>query len=329
MLSCIVVYAQTPPAGATPGSPVTQQAAAQTSPIAQLRSNYVLQSGDQILIRAADVDEINEHPFLINEDGFIDLPLVGRTKAGGVSVENLEAVLVEALKKFVKVPQVHITVVQFSNEPVFFVGAFQRPGIYTLTGQRTLVEMVASVGGLAAGASTRIKVTRRKEYGAIPLPNAITLPEGGTSVDINMSTLQNNVNPAEDILLEPFDVISVDIAEMIYVVGTAIAKAGAFPLGQRDSMSVLQVLTLAGGFMPTMRLKDAMILRPISNTSRRAVIPVDLNLILQGKSNDKPLLPNDILIVEAKGGIYNPQNAQTLFPLLSLTALAISLLTRF
>jgi hypothetical protein len=59
------------------------------------------------------------------------------------------------------------------------------------------------------------------------------------------------------------------------------------------------------------------------------VIPVELNLILQGKSNDKPLLPNDILIVEAKGGIYNPQNAQTLFPLLSLTALAISLLTRF
>ena len=74
------------------------------------------------------------------------------------------------------VPQVTVTVVQFSSEPLFFVGAFKAPGIYPLQGRRTLVEMMSSIGGLQPNASRRIKVTRRKEFGEIPLPNAVRSP---------------------------------------------------------------------------------------------------------------------------------------------------------
>ena len=297
--------------------------------MAQLRSNYVLQPGDQILIRAAEEEEISSRPYLISEDGFIDLPLLGRVKAGGVSVENLEANLVQALRRYVIAPQVSVTVVQFASEPVFFVGGFQRPGIYTLSGRRNLVEMMATVGGLAPGAARRIKVTRHKEYGPIPLPNAIPLPDGGTSVEINIATLQSDVNPAEDIVLQPFDIVSVDLAEMIYVMGTGVNHAGAFALGQKDSMSVLQVLVQAGGLSPLAKPSDAVILRPISNTSRRAIIPIDLSLILKGRGNDKPLLPNDVLVVGGRGGLLNPQTLQTFMPFISLATLASVLATRF
>ena len=285
-------------------------------PTGQLRPNYVLRPGDQILIRAFEMDEVGTQPYRIDGDGFIDLPVLGRIQAGGVSVEKLEANLEEAMKKYVKVPQVTITVVQFSSEPVFFVGAFKVPGIYPLSGGRTLVEMMSSIGGLLPTASRRIKVTRRKEYGPIPRPNARTLADGSAStLEINMAALQNNLNPEDDIVLQPFDVISVERAQMIYVMGE-VGHVGGFELQERDSMSVIQVLTMAGGLTPTANPKNALILRPIMDTSRRAAIPIDLPRILKGELADKPLLANDVLVI-GKGSAISGKNLITLIPLLT------------
>jgi polysaccharide export outer membrane protein len=215
-------------------------------------------------------------------------------------VQELEADLIERLRVYVRTPQVVVTVVQFRSEPVFFVGAFQRPGIYPLLGRRTLIEMLASIGGLLPNASRRIKVTRRAEVGEIPLENAIKDPVTGVStVEISMDSLRENVNPAEDIVLQPYDVIAVERAELVYVNG-ALARVGAFELGERDSISVAQVLSLAGGLAPNADAKKARVLRPILDTSRRAEISLDLTKVLTGEVNDFPLRPNDVLYVPAK-----------------------------
>lgn len=93
---------------------------------------------------------------------------------------------------------------------------FQRPQMVALTGRHTLVEMLAVVGGLQPAASRRIRVRRHLEYGAIPLPNAIDDTEKKTSrVEISIVSLRDNVNPAEDIVLQPYDVVSADRAELI------------------------------------------------------------------------------------------------------------------
>jgi polysaccharide export outer membrane protein len=294
-----------PPAQQQAGPTVPQQ---DLNPqLQQLRPNYVLRPGDQILIRAFEVEEISERPFRVDGDGFVNLPVLGRLKAGGLTVENLEASLIQLLKKYVVQPQVTVTVVQFSSEPVFFVGAFKAPGIYPLAGRRTLVEMMSSIGGLQSTASRRIKIVRRKEYGAIPLRSAVPAPDGnGTSVEINMASLRDNLNPAEDIVLEPFDVVSVERAEMVYVIGE-VGKVGAFELQERDSISVIQALTLAGGLAPSANGKTAWILRPVMNTSRRAQITLDVQRILAGQDRDKPLLPNDVLFVP-KSGLLSAKN---------------------
>jgi len=262
-----------------------------------------LHPGDQVLIRAAGIPDVSEKPFLIDGDGFVELPTLGRVKAGGLTVSQLEELLVKLSREYVREPQVTVTVVQFSSEPVFFVGAFKAPGIYPLAGRRNLVEMMSAIGGLLPTASRRIKVTRRKEYGTIPLPDAAPAPDGSsTSVEINMASLSDNLNPADDIILEPFDVVSVEDSEKVYVTGE-VARVGAFDLLERDSISVIQALTLAGGISPSANAKDARILLPVSNTSRRAEIPLNLQRILKGQDNDRPLLPNDVLYVPKRTGI--------------------------
>jgi polysaccharide export outer membrane protein len=136
--------------------------------------------------------------------------------------------------------------------------------------------MISSVGGLLPSASKRIKLTRRAEYGLIPIPTAVEdLNKKTSSVEISIESLRNTVNPAEDILLEPFDVVTVERAEPVYVAGE-VGKVGAVELGERDSLSVIQALTLAGGFNRDANRGKVRILRPILNTSRRAEIEVDL-----------------------------------------------------
>jgi polysaccharide export outer membrane protein len=236
----------------------------------------------------------------VDSNGNIDLPLIGTVKASGLSITELEARLVELLKRYVRQPQVGITVVQFRSEPVFLIGAFKTPGIYSLQGGRTLVEMISSTGGLQPNASRRIKVTRKKQFGTIPLPNAVESPDGAeTSVVVSLGSLRDNVNPAEDIILQPYDSITVERAEMIFV-GGAVGRVGGLELQERDSMSVLQVLSMSGGLRPDADGKSAKILRPILNTDRRAEIPIDLTQVLNGKSTDFAVLPNDLLFVPQK-----------------------------
>ncbi len=283
------------PAQTNPTQPGPTQPA--ELPPDSIRPNYVLGPNDQILIRAPGVEEINERPFRIDAEGFINLPLIGRIRIGGLNQQQVEAELVKRLREYVVNPQVIITVVQFRSEPVFFVGQFQRPGIYPLQGRRTLVEMLSSIGGLQATASRHIKVTRRAEYGTIPLPNAIDDPEKKISwVEISMGSLRENVNPAEDIVLQPFDVVSVERAELVYINGE-VGKVGGIELGERESVSIAQALTMAGGFGREANRGKVRILRPILNTDRRAAIDVDANLVLEGRENDVPLLPNDVLFV--------------------------------
>jgi polysaccharide biosynthesis/export protein len=268
----------------------------------RLRPGYTLRAGDQIMLRAFEMEEISNTPFRIDADGMINFPLLGRVRAGGLTVESLEANLINLSRRYVRVPQITVTVVGFSSEPIFFEGAFKSPGIYPLEGRRTLVEMISSIGGLQPNASRRIKITRRKEIGEIPLPNAVIAPDGSvSSVEINMASLRDNLNPAEDIVLEAFDVVSVERAEMVYVTGE-VAKVGAFELEERDSISVIQALTMAGGLTANARPKTAWILRPVANTSRRAEISLDLDKIMAGKDTDRPLLPNDVLYVPKKSG---------------------------
>lgn len=316
---------QQPPlqAGQGIGTTPAVQAGVQPNPdVELLRPNYVLRPGDQIMLRAFEMPDLSERPFRIDGDGFISLPELGKVKAGGITVENLEASLIELLKKYVRQPQVTVTVVQFASEPVFFVGAFKAPGIYSLQGRRTLVEMMSAIGGLQPGAARRIKLTRRKEYGDIPLPNAVPSPDGnGASVEIAMASLRDNLNPAEDIVLQPFDVISVERAELIYVAGS-VTRTGGFDLLDRDSMSVIQALTLAGGTAPDANSKTAWILRPISNTSRRTQITINLQRILKGQDTDRPLLANDVLYIPKASGLKRNLGRTLLIVLPSAAAIA-------
>jgi polysaccharide export outer membrane protein len=258
---------------------------------------YVLGAGDVVTIRALDADEISDKPIRLGANGFITLPLVGRVRAGGLTTEQLEAALAMRLKPLIRNPEVSVSVVEQRSQPVSIIGAVSAPGVQQLQGRKTLVEMLSLAGGVRQDAGHAIMITRRVQWGPIPVPGAALDPTGRFSTaEVNLKEILEARNPAGNIQIMPDDVISVPRAEMVYVIGE-VKKSGGFTIGERESLSVLQALALAEGLNMTAAPQNARILRVDASAPKRTEISVDLRRILAGKENDVRLEPDDILFI--------------------------------
>ena len=262
-----------------------------------LPPSYVLGPDDQVVIHVLDSDEIGASPFRIDMRGYINVPLAGRLQAAGLTVDQLEAALAARLKQYLQTPTVTVSVSEFRSQPVSVLGAVNTPGVHQIRGRKTLFEVISEAGGLKTEAGNSIKITRRKEFGNIPLAGTADDSSGKFTVaDVSVKSIMEARNPQENILVQPNDVISVPRAELVYVIG-AVKRPGGFVLSEREHISVLQALSMAEGLDRVASPGNARILRASGGATSRAEIPVDVNKILTGKIGDVQLLANDILFV--------------------------------
>ena len=170
----------------------------------QTVSGYVLGPDDQILIRVIDAPDIPDKPVLIGTNGDITLPMIGRVKAGGLTVEQLETQLTTRLKEFIQEPQVSVTVTEFGSQPVSVFGAVNKPGVVQLRGQQMLYQVLSMAGGPRETAGSILTVTRPRQSGEIPLPGAKVDPTGQfSSVELNVQEILEGKNPAANIEIKP------------------------------------------------------------------------------------------------------------------------------
>ncbi|MGA2740638.1 MAG: polysaccharide biosynthesis/export family protein [Bryobacteraceae bacterium] len=268
----------------------------------QPRTAYVLGPEDTVTIHAQNAPDLSEKPFRVDAEGEIKLPMIGRVHAGGLTIEQLEAEIVTRLKVYLVEPEVTVGITEFRSQPVSIVGAVATPGVHQLEGQKTLVEMLAIAGGLRPDAGPSVKLTRRLEFGRIPLPGAVDDSTHQFSIaEVNLKSVMEAKNPEFNIAIRPHDVISVPHAEVVYVIGE-VNHAGALPLNEGDSLSVLEAVSSSGGMLHTAAISHARILRPVPGEQKRAELVVDLKKIMAGQSADIPLLAGDVLVVPGSTG---------------------------
>jgi polysaccharide export outer membrane protein len=275
---------------------VAAEAGRVTESAAPLES-YILGPEDQILVRVFHADEFPDKAIQIGNDGLITLPFLGDVKAAGLTVRDLERTIAEGLSKYVRRPQVTVSVAEYRSQPVSVLGAFTNPGVQQVRGSRTLLQMIALAGGLRADAGNQATIVRQKEWGAIPLPSAHVENGGQVTVAvINLKDVLSARHPEQDIVIRPYDTISVPRAALVYVAGE-VTRAGGFPLQEAESVSVLQALALAGGMTRTASSKHARILRAEAGRPDRQEISVDLQKVAQGTAPDVALKADDILFI--------------------------------
>ena len=217
-------------------------------------TNYILGPEDQITVRVFAADDIPDKPAQIDNDGTVTLPMIGQVHAAGLTVEQFQANLVIAYKKYFKDPQVTVQVNEFRSQPVSVAGNVNTPGVVQLRGNRNLMEVIGQAGGLRADAGDSVLITRNLSEGAIPVAGAFTDPSGKFSVaHIDIRAVMSGKDPQGNILIKPHDVITVPRARMIYVLGN-VGKPGGYVLTDNETMSITQAIALAGGWDKTAAL---------------------------------------------------------------------------
>jgi polysaccharide export outer membrane protein len=252
---------------------------------------------DQLLIQVQDSPEIGDKQIRVDPNGLIYLPLAGEITAAGRNVEQLRAAIREKLLPFIIQPRVTVNVVDSRSQPVSILGAVTKPGEYQLVEQKTLYQVLSLAGGLATDAGSMVTITRKKEYGPLPLTNSANDPSGDFIVgSVGVKSIMDATDPQENIVIQPYDTISVPRAERVYVIGS-VQKSGAFLLNDRPSVTVLQALSMAEGLQRAAASDRAKILHHAPGKSERVEIAVNLKRVLAGKDADIPLSSDDILFV--------------------------------
>lgn len=205
-------------------------------------TNYVIGPQDVLSISLFDQQDLSgKYP--VDSDGTFTFPLVGRVKAGGLTLRQLEAELKKMLMDgFFKDPQLSVGVEQYRSQKVHMVGEVRNPGTYPLTGDMSLIEAIARAGSTLPSASGEALIVRAKPGKAANgpiLPNA----EDADVQTIDLKALQSGAL-SQNAKLQDGDTIFVPRAETIYVFGQ-VKNPGAYAI--QKNTTVLQALSLAGG----------------------------------------------------------------------------------
>src|SRR3954470_14257147 len=188
----MAAQAQQPPSGGT----VAAQPAATDSVGVTPPPDYVIGPEDQLSTVFYHDKEMSAD-VVVRPDGKISLPLLNDVQASGLTPDQLRQGIITSAKRLVQDPNATVVVRQINSRKVFITGAVERPGSYPLIGPATVLQLIATAGGV-------------KEY-ADAKKIIIIRNEGGKQVTFNFNYKDavSQKNMAQNILLRPGDTIVV------------------------------------------------------------------------------------------------------------------------
>ena len=257
--------------------PLTLSTSVPAPPPQVTSSVLTLHSGDDIEISVFGVKDYDQK-VRIDNNGSSFLPLIGAVHLDGLTVLQAQQRIAEMLDVagMIRNPEVTVTVIDSTRDIITVTGEVNGPKAVPAFGELHLLDVIAAAGGMTARASHTISILRPGV--ADPLL---------VKVGPNIASAA-----AENIRVYPGDQIIVPRTGVVYVVG-AVRSQSAYPLAGGTPLTLMQVVTLAGGVNFEAARKDTRIIRTVGTT--RQEIPVDLRKVMYGKTPD-PVLQNDDIV---------------------------------
>ena len=247
------------------------------APAGAAEEPYVIGPQDVLDIQVWDNKDLNSVVF-VRPDGKTSLPLLGEIQAGGRTVQKLQEDLTQLYSKTVRQPLVTVIIREIKSRPVYFIGAFARPGVIQLVQEMTLLQAISSIGGAAP--------TGDAEKGF--------LLRGDKRIPIDFRKLLEKGDLSQDTKLAPGDSVVIPVADLVYLQGEVKAPGA---VKYTADLTIVKALTQAGGFTPLAASGRVDILR--SEGEKRVRIRVDLDKMLRApeENPDMRLRPEDIIFV--------------------------------
>jgi len=254
-----------------------------TAPPAKVATR--LSTGDLLEVSVYNAPDLSTKA-RIGDSGDIYLPLIDYVHVAGLTPEEAQGIIEKRLSDggFVRDPHVALFVDSSASEGANILGSVSKPGVYPVVGDQRLLDVISSAGGFAPDAGRTVTVTHRSQ------PDA----------PITIVLARNVADSSEgNIPVFPGDIIYVQKADVVYVVGDVAHPSGIYV--DRDNLTVLQALAMAGGATHEAKLNGARIVHRGPNGTTET--PLQLKKILEAKAPDVKLEPDDILFVPTKSGV--------------------------
>jgi polysaccharide export outer membrane protein len=245
------------------------------------QTDYVLGPHDVFTITVWGPGGMTER-FTVEADGTFTFPILGRLKAGGLTVRQFQDELTNRLRDgYFNDPRVTVVVDDYKSQLIFVVGEVKNPGTFTLTRSMTLMEALTLAGSPTTNAGSVALIRRRTAADSIKGP--VTTQENNvTEIRVDLAALQRGIltnNPT----LRDGDTIAIPRAAPVYVFGF-VGRPGEYLTG--GGATVRQVLALAGGVTLRGAAGRIKIIRPADGTEQE--IKAEL---------DDPVMPGDTIVV--------------------------------
>ncbi len=160
-------------------------------------SDYTIGSGDLMNVLVYGEPDLTAIVRVSNE-GFIELPLVGKVRASGFTAPELKKSIEARLSEgYLVHPDVQIILQEYKQDVVHLMGQVGTPGPYRITHSNTLMGTISKAGGFTPIAKrNKVKIIRKENGGSRVF-----------YVDTVRITKEGNLQ--DDVLLMPGDVIIV------------------------------------------------------------------------------------------------------------------------
>lgn len=243
LLSLLFSFAAQAAVPAPPPVPApAQEPAASVTPSP---ATYLIGPSDVISIRVFDEESLTDK-YVVDSDGTITFPLIGRFQVGGLTTRQIEESLTKVLQpEWLTNAQVSVEVATFRSRSIYVLGEVRTPGRYNIEGPMTLLEVIANAGSTTPGASNTIIVQRYKDglAAAVSAPETAGDARWAEVMRVDLEEMRAGKLSA-NLLLQDSDMIIVPAAERYYVSGM-VKTPGSYVL--RAGMTVRQAIAEAGG----------------------------------------------------------------------------------
>lgn len=201
--------------------------------------DYKLTPGDMfnLTIHSPTMNTASEraitYSLQLQKDYSLELPMVGKINAKGMSIAELRELAIYKIKSAVSIQMATFTLESPAQFNVFINGGVNIPGSFPTSPTRTVIDAISTAGGFKAGASYR----------------QIELQRDGKVIYLDLASYYEKADLTQNPNLQPGDKIHVPIAKKVAMLDGYVKYKGTYELIEEENLRNL--ILLAGGFKAT------------------------------------------------------------------------------
>ena len=221
------------------------------SNIYDYKYEYILGPADTISINLTDTDDL-DNSYLIDQEGMIDLPFIGKVKLDGLTLNEAQNILMDVIKDFYKNPDLQINIEEFNSSKVYIVGAVRNQKTINLDQKPIKLIEAAIEANFNPSAADKLYGTK----GFLRRDNEV--------YKINLKNAFSGIDEKENFYLKKNDVIFIDRnSDAIHVFGEVSKPGVYFPnLGY----SLTELISTSGLNQLTANAKKVYVIREKFNS---------------------------------------------------------------